>query len=88
MLAAPNTKIKSLIDTLGEKILVNFENTEESAHTSNLTNVIVAAFVTCHGRLMLLQLLMLLGERVLYFDTGKFDHIIFNIFIIIIIICR
>jgi hypothetical protein len=71
LLAAPNIKVKSLLDTLGSKILVNFENTEESVEPSNLTNVIVASTVTTHGRLVLLHLLILLGDRVCYFDTGK-----------------
>jgi hypothetical protein len=72
LLAAPNINVKSLLDTFGEKILVNFENTEESAEPSNLTNVIVASTVTTHGRLMLLQLLILLGNRVCYYDTGTY----------------
>ena len=38
------------------------------------TNVVLAAFVTCHARLVLYSELEKLNERVLYFDT---DSIIF-----------
>lgn len=35
------------------------------------TNVVLAAFVTCHARLQLLCELERLGKRVLYFDTDS-----------------
>lgn len=40
----------------------------------NTTNVVLAAFVTCYARLKLLNELLKLGDRVLYYDT---DSIVF-----------
>jgi hypothetical protein len=70
LMAAPNVRVKSMLDALGRKLMVTYVNPEEAIRESNLQNVIVASFVTAHGRLLLLDLLLGLGERVVYFDTG------------------
>ena len=51
-------------------IQVSYSIREEFSFGSNNTNVIIAAFTTCHARLKLYSELEKLGENVLYFDTG------------------
>jgi hypothetical protein len=71
ILGAPNVKVKSVVDTLGSKIMINYIDHEDSEYESPLTNVVVAAITTSHARVMLYQLLDILGERVLYMDTDS-----------------
>jgi len=69
LLSAPNIRVKSIVDTLGGKIIANYQELDE-IDTSFNTNCMVAAVTTCHARLCLYQLLDILKERTLYFDTG------------------
>jgi hypothetical protein len=45
---------------------------EDLEETVPYTNVVIAAFTTCHARLRLNGFLQKLGDRVCYMDTGKF----------------
>jgi hypothetical protein len=74
LLAAPNVCVKGILDGLGSKIMVNYEEEADSDHSSNTTNVVLAAITTSHARLMLYQLLHILDENLCYFDT---DSVIF-----------
>jgi hypothetical protein len=74
MLVAPNVRVKSIVDTLGSKIMVNFVNDEEANYSSNTTNVVIAAMTTSHARLMLYQLMHTLDKNLCYFDT---DSVVF-----------
>ncbi len=59
------------------------ENISQAFYTKNdemfsgsvITNVVIAAFVTCYARLKLFNLLTKLGERVLYFDTDSVIYV-------------
>ena len=53
-------------------IQVSYSLREEFSCGSNNTNVIIAAFTTCHARLKLYSELEKLGHNVLYFDTGNY----------------
>ena len=55
-------------------LMVQYSYNENFSSGSFKTNVVLAAFVTCHARLVLYAELEKLNERVLYFDT---DSIIF-----------
>jgi hypothetical protein len=68
LLNAPNVKVHNVIDGIGSKIIINYSDTESRTHN---TNSIVAAITTCHARILLYQLLHILGERVLYYDTDS-----------------
>ena len=48
---------------------VQYRNVEEFAEQNNKVNVVIAAFTTAYARLKLYDLLDLLQERVLYYDT-------------------
>jgi hypothetical protein len=54
---------------------VTYTEREEFHVGSNKTNVIIASFVTCQGRLKLYDELDRLGDRVLYFDTDSIFYI-------------
>lgn len=58
-----------------EYVLMKYIEKEEFVECSENTNVIIAAYVTAHGRLKLYSELEKLGENVLYFDT---DSIIYR----------
>ena len=50
---------------------VQYRNTEEFVEQNNKVNVVIAAFTTAYARLKLYDLLDLLQERVLYYDTDS-----------------
>jgi hypothetical protein len=50
---------------------VYFTNTVDANESNSNVNVALAAFVTCHARLKLLEEITLIGERVLYVDTDS-----------------
>lgn len=54
---------------------VTYREREEFHIGSTKTNVLIAAFVTCHGRLKLYEELDKIGDRVLYFDTDSIFYI-------------
>jgi hypothetical protein len=56
-------------------IQATYTETEELHAGNYKTNVILAAFVTCYGRLELYKALEKLGDRSLYFDTDSVYYI-------------
>ena len=58
-----------------DMIEVQYRNTEEFAEQNNKVNVVIAAFTTAYARLKLYDLLDLLQERVLYYDTDSVIYV-------------
>ena len=54
---------------------VQYRNVEEFAEQNNKVNVIIAAFTTAYARLKLYDLLDLLQERDLYYDTDSVIYV-------------
>ena len=54
---------------------VQYRNTEEFAGQNNKVNVAIAAFTTTYARLKLYDLLDLLQERALYYDTDSVIYV-------------
>ena len=57
-----------------ETVEVHYRNTEEFEEQNNKVNIVIAAFTTAYARLKLYDLLDLLQERILYYDT---DSVVF-----------
>lgn len=68
LLTTPGIEITGVLADLGDKVVVTY--TDESSVSKN-TNVVTAGTTTAHARILLYKLLAKLGDRVLYFDTGK-----------------
>ena len=58
-----------------EMIEVHYKNVKEFAEQNNKVNVVIAAFTTAYARLKLYDLLDLLQERVLYYDTDSVIYV-------------
>ena len=58
-----------------DMIEVQYRNTGEFAEQNNKVNVVIAAFTTAYARLKLYDLLDLLQERVLYYDTDSVIYV-------------
>ena len=58
-----------------DMIEVQFRNMKEFAEQNNKVNVVIAAFTTAYARLKLYDLLDLLQERVLYYDTDSVIYV-------------
>ena len=58
-----------------DMVEVQYRNTEEFAKQNNKVNVVIAAFTTAYARLKLYDLLDLLQERVLYYDTDSVIYV-------------
>ena len=54
---------------------VHYRNVGEFAEQNNKVNVVIAAFTTAYARLKLYDLLDLLQERVLYYDTDSVIYV-------------
>ena len=62
--------------TLNEEMVeVQYKNVKEFAEQNNKVNVVIAAFTTAYARLKLYDLLDLLQERVLYYDTDSVIYV-------------
>ena len=59
----------------GDMIEVQYRNTEEFVEQNNKVNVVIAAFTTAYAHLKLYDLLDLLQERVLYYDTDSVIYV-------------
>ena len=57
-----------------ETVEVHYKNNEEFEEQNNKVNIVIAAFTTAYARLKLYDLLDLLQERILYYDT---DSVVF-----------
>ena len=58
-----------------DMIEVQYRNTGEFAEQNNKVNVVIAAFTMAYARLKLYDLLDLLQERVLYYDTDSVIYV-------------
>ena len=58
-----------------DAIEVHYRNVKEFVEQNNKVNVVVAAFTTAYARLKLYDLLDLLQERVLYYDTDSVIYV-------------
>ena len=58
-----------------DMVEVQYRNTEEFAQQNGKVNVVIAAFTTAYARLKLYDLLYLLQERALYYDTDSVIYV-------------
>ena len=58
-----------------DTVEVQYKNTAEFTEQNNKVNVVIAAFTTAYARLKLYDLLDLLQERVLYYDTDSVIYV-------------
>ena len=58
-----------------ETVEVHYRSVEEFAQQNDKVNVVIAAFTTAYARLKLYDLLDLLQERVLYYDTDSVIYV-------------
>ena len=58
-----------------ETVEVHYKNTDEFAEQNDKVNIVIAAFTTAYARLKLYDLLDLLQERVLYYDTDSVIYV-------------
>ena len=58
-----------------ETVEVQYRNVEEFAEQNDKVNVVIAAFTTTYARLKLYDLLDLLQDRVLYYDTDSVIYV-------------
>lgn len=70
-MSSPGVEVNHVQEINDEVIAVNWQHKEEAADPLSSVNVVIAAFVTAQARLKLYSYLDQLGERVLYYDTGK-----------------
>jgi hypothetical protein len=68
LLTSPSVQVTSIKTDLGSKLLVNYKDLKA---TSSNTNVIIAALTTSHARIILYQMLHLVGRNCLMFDTDS-----------------
>ena len=58
-----------------DMVEVQYKSTEEFVEQNNKVNVVIASFTTAYARLKLYNLLDLLQERVLYYDTDSVIYV-------------
>ena len=58
-----------------ETVEVHYKENDEFAEQDNKVNIVIAAFTTAYARLKLYDLLDLLQERVLYYDTDSVIYV-------------
>ena len=58
-----------------ETVEVHYKSTDEFAEQDDKVNIVIAAFTTAYARLKLYDLLDLLQERVLYYDTDSVIYV-------------
>ena len=58
-----------------ETVEVHYRSNEEFAEQDDKVNIVIAAFTTAYARLKLYDLLDLLQERVLYYDTDSVIYV-------------
>jgi hypothetical protein len=74
LLSDPSKEVSNFYIVSKEIIQVTWQQKGMSTKEDYQTNVFIATFTTCWARLKLYNVLQMLGERVLYFDT---DSVIF-----------
>lgn len=75
LLNSPEIEVTGILPVSNQILCVKWYYTKEAAKLSTLTNVVVAAFTTCQGRLKLFDKLHLLGKRALYYDTDSIFYV-------------
>ena len=74
-LLSDDTVTVSNIRLINEEIVeVTYKTEEAFVKVNPRTNVVIAAFTTCHARLKLYEVLEQLGDRAMYQDTGRFKR--------------
>ena len=58
-----------------ETVEVHYKSKDEFAEQNDKVNIVIAAFTTAYARLKLYDLLDLLQERVLYYDTDSVIYV-------------
>ena len=58
-----------------EMVEIQFTNKDEFVEEKDKVNIVIAAFTTAYARLKLYDLLDLLQERVLYYDTDSVIYV-------------
>ena len=75
ILSDDGNQVYGVIVMTDEMVLVKYRAaTIEFEECATTTNVVIAAFTTAHARLKLYSYMHILGERVLYTDTGYIVH--------------
>jgi hypothetical protein len=69
MLGDPNIEVKSLLCASEKNVLVTYESALDLIQPDPTVNCVVGAYVTCGGRLKLLECFDALGPRAIYGDT-------------------
>ena len=67
----PAIIVQNMTEINDFSLMITYKNSADFIEGGKATNVIIAAFVTCWGRLKLYSLLSKLGDQVLYFDTDS-----------------
>lgn len=71
ILADSTQILTSLVPMTDETVQISWKPATEFVDSSPFTNVVIASYTTAIARMKLYSLLETLGDRVLYFDTGK-----------------
>lgn len=66
-----NIEVKSMVDLSNDSAMFTYKNLKEADMDAPYNNVVIAAFVTAHGRTVLYKYLDILQKFVLYFDTDS-----------------
>ena len=83
LVSDPTLNIEAVIEMTPEMLLVTYRAVEEALEeASSNTNVVIAAFTTALARLKLYSYMEILGERVLYTDTGENVFFLCDVFIL------
>ena len=72
LLSNDGIEVKGIDSVSDEMVRIEYKNAENIEEQCNV-NVAIAAYTTAYGRLELYSYLDRLQQRVLYFDTGKYD---------------
>ena len=67
----PANVIHSVVFVSETMLAVAYTKEDDFVEVMGNTNVVLAAYTTAHARLRLYSYIEKLGQRVLYFDTGK-----------------
>jgi hypothetical protein len=69
-------QVNDLLYVNEEFVALQYQNKDEFVAPLSNTNVVIAAYVTAHARLKLYELLEMLQERILYYDTDSilYEH--------------
>jgi hypothetical protein len=75
MLAAKGTELHDIYPVNSDCVMVTYSEKEEYNTGNSVANLAVAAFTTSHARLVLLEMMTKLGDRLLYYDTDSVIYV-------------